>query len=62
MIIVLRPKTEEARVKQVEAAVNPLRRLCTPQDVADAVAFLCGPQSAFINGVNLPVAGGARMS
>ena len=49
------------RIKQVEAAVNPLRRLCTPMDVADAVAFLCGPQATFINGVNLPVAGGARM-
>lgn len=49
------------RIKQVEAAVNPLRRLCTPMDVADAVAFLCGPQATFINGVNLPVTGGARM-
>jgi len=49
------------RVKQVEAAVNPLRRLCTARDVAEAVVFLCGPQAAFINGVNLPVSGGARM-
>jgi 3-oxoacyl-[acyl-carrier protein] reductase len=49
------------RVKQVEAAANPLRRLCTAQDVADAVAYLCGPRADFINGANLPVGGGARM-
>lgn len=54
-------KDMPVRVKQVEAAANPLRRLCTAQDVADAVAFLCGPQAAYINGVNLPVSGGARM-
>ncbi len=49
------------RLKQVEAASNPMRRLCTVEDVADVVAFLCGPQASFINGVNLPVTGGARM-
>ena len=54
-------KDVPVRVKQVEAAVNPLRRQCTAHDVADAVAFLCGPESAYINGVNLPVTGGARM-
>lgn len=56
------PMTKDVpvRAKQVEAATNPLRRLCTADDVADAVAFLCGPQAAYINGVNLPVSGGAR--
>lgn len=33
-------------------------RLGTPHDVAAAVAFLCGPDAAFINGATLPVAGG----
>lgn len=49
------------RVKQVEAASNPMRRLCNVEDVANAVQFLAGPQAAYINGVNLPVSGGARM-
>ena len=49
------------RMKQVEAASNPLRRLCTVEDVAKAVAFLCGPEASYINGVNLPVTGGAIM-
>lgn len=49
------------RVKQVEAASNPMRRLCHVEDVANAVQFLAGPQAAYINGINLPVSGGARM-
>jgi len=49
------------RFKQIEEAGNPLRRLCTVADIANAVAFLCGPEGSFINGINLPVTGGARM-
>jgi 3-oxoacyl-[acyl-carrier protein] reductase len=49
------------RIKQVEAAINPLRRLCTAEDIAEVVKFLCGPDSAFINGANIPVTGGTRM-
>jgi NAD(P)-dependent dehydrogenase (short-subunit alcohol dehydrogenase family) len=47
--------------KQVEAAKNPLRRLCTVEDVANAVSYLCGPGAAYVNGVNLPVSGGGKM-
>ena len=54
-------KDMPVRVKQVEAASNPLRRLCSVEDVANAVHFLAGPQAAYINGVNLTVSGGARM-
>lgn len=54
-------KDMPVRVKQIEAATNPLRRLCTVEDVSNAVVFLAGPQAAFVNGVNLPVNGGARM-
>lgn len=49
------------RVKQVEAAGNPMRRLCDVEDVANAVEFLAGPKATYINGINLPVSGGARM-
>lgn len=35
-----------------------LGRLGTPDDVAAAVAFLCGPEATFINGATLPVSGG----
>jgi 3-oxoacyl-[acyl-carrier protein] reductase len=50
------------RLKQIEAATNPLRRLCVPNDVADAVCFLLGSDAAFINGANLSLTGGAVMS
>ena len=49
------------RTKKVEAASNPLRRLCSVKDVADVVLFLAGPQARYINGANLPVSGGSRM-
>jgi len=49
------------RAKQVEAASNPLRRLCQPEDVADVVTFLLSPDASYINGVNVPVTGGSRM-
>ena len=39
----------------------PLRRWGTPEEVADAVAFLAAPQSGFITGEVLTVDGGARL-
>ncbi len=50
-----------AIAKKIEEASNPLRRLCEPQDVAEAIAYLCNPLAGFLNGVNLPVTGGLRM-
>jgi 3-oxoacyl-[acyl-carrier protein] reductase len=35
----------------------PLERLGKPQDIADAVAFLAGPDGAWINGQTVPMAG-----
>lgn len=36
----------------------PLGRVGEPADVAGVVAFLCGPESAYVNGAVLPVDGG----
>ena len=36
----------------------PLERLGQPKDIADAVAFLAGPDSAWINGQTLRANGG----
>ncbi len=36
----------------------PMRRLGEPEDIADAVAFLCSEQARYITGVTLPVDGG----
>ena len=40
------------------AKMNPLERLGTPQDIAAAVAFLAGPDGAWINGQVLRANGG----
>ncbi|MFE4857877.1 SDR family NAD(P)-dependent oxidoreductase [Streptomyces sp. NPDC056670] len=40
-------------------AAYPLGRLCSPEEVAEVVAFLAGPSSSYVNGVCLPVDGGA---
>lgn len=36
----------------------PLGRLCTAEDVANAVLFLAAEESSFINGLSLAVDGG----
>lgn len=38
--------------------MNPLERLATPEDIAAAVAFLVGPDGAWINGQTLRANGG----
>lgn len=40
------------------AKLNPLERLGTPQDVANVVSFLVGPEGAWINGQNVRANGG----
>ncbi|HWH14317.1 MAG TPA: 3-oxoacyl-[acyl-carrier-protein] reductase [Miltoncostaeaceae bacterium] len=40
---------------------TPLGRLGTPEDVAAAVAFLCGPGAAYVTGTVLTVDGGLSM-
>lgn len=39
-------------------ARTPLKRTGTPQDVAQAAAYLCSDYAEFITGVGLPVDGG----
>lgn len=43
------------------AAESPLGRLCRPEDVAGAVAFLLGPDSAYVTGSTLDVTGGTLL-
>jgi 3-oxoacyl-[acyl-carrier protein] reductase len=43
------------------AAVTALGRVGTPEDIADAVAFLCGPDGRWMTGAYLDVSGGAAL-
>src|SRR5690606_38660765 len=42
-------------------SLNPQRRLIRPEEVADAVAWLCGPTAAAVTGQAIAVAGGEVM-
>ena len=56
-------KFVERFAKSFEGAIEetPLRRFGTPEDVANAVAWLCSDQSSFITGETLNVSGGWYM-
>ena len=43
---------------EIIAAQTPLRRIAMPEDVARAILFLASDDSAYLNGVNIPVCGG----
>lgn len=49
--------TEEAILKKTIKLI-PAARLGEPSEFGAAVAFLCSPAAAYINGINLPVDGG----
>ena len=49
------------RLRKLQAAQTPLRKLCTPEDIAQAVVFLCSSASAMLTGVELPVCGGSDL-
>ena len=55
--------TRALDAKQRDALLSqvPLGRLGTPQDVADAVAFLVGSGAAYVTGITLHVNGGMHM-
>ena len=41
---------------------NPLNRMTTPEDVANAVYLLCLPEANWINGAIIPVDGGESIT
>ncbi len=49
--------TTDEVMKQLVAEI-PVGRIGKPEEFGAAVAFLCSPAAAYINGINLPVDGG----
>ena len=54
-------KSEEEIASAMKSQV-PAARFGQANEVANAVAFLCSPAAAYINGINLPVDGGRTAS
>lgn len=53
--------TPEDSVGQSYLANMPISRFGEVSDVAPAIRYLCGPESEFITGVNLPIDGGHHL-
>ena len=51
----------DAKKREMIAKESLFGRLCSPEDIAGAVAFLLGPDSEFITGTTLDVTGGALL-
>jgi glucose 1-dehydrogenase len=49
---------EDARIAAERDALVPLGRVATPEDMADVIAFLLGPDARYVNGHDLVVDGG----
>jgi len=45
-------------IRERREAIVPGRRIGTPQDIADAVTFLCSARASYVNGAELLVDGG----
>ncbi|GAA2505719.1 3-hydroxybutyrate dehydrogenase [Streptomyces sp. NPDC059506] len=48
----------ERVVTEIMLGDSALKRLIEPEEVAEAVAYLCTPQASFVTGVSLPMDGG----
>jgi NAD(P)-dependent dehydrogenase (short-subunit alcohol dehydrogenase family) len=60
--IVAKTGRSEAEAKAELAKTNPMGRLVSPDEVADAVVWLAGPRASSINGQAIAVAGGEVMT
>jgi acetoacetyl-CoA reductase len=49
-------------VREAIVAGVPMRRMGTPDEIAETVAFLADERGSYITGANVPVNGGLYMS
>lgn len=48
------------RAHELAVASIPVGRICTPQEVANLVAFIASPRASFVNGAHIPIDGAQR--
>ena len=53
---ILSPGTDEL----VQTSV-PMKRLGSPDEVAEVVLFLCSPKASYVNGAEIPINGGQHL-
>jgi NAD(P)-dependent dehydrogenase (short-subunit alcohol dehydrogenase family) len=51
----------QTALQEMYAKITPLARMGTAKEVADAVAYFCGPQASFITGQEIAVDGGLSL-
>ena len=47
-----------AKLIEITAGANPMKRIAKPKDVANVIKFLVSDEAEYLNGVNIPVNGG----
>ncbi|MFL5818822.1 MAG: SDR family NAD(P)-dependent oxidoreductase [Conexibacter sp.] len=55
-------KVDRERAHELVLKSLPLNRICTPDEVANLVAFVASPRASYINGAHIPIDGGQRKS
>lgn len=60
-VVAGRHGTDREGAYRLVHADHPLRRPAEPAEIASAVSFLAGPDASYVNGVALPVDGGAMV-
>jgi NAD(P)-dependent dehydrogenase (short-subunit alcohol dehydrogenase family) len=50
--------TENPALHEELVTSHPLGRIAEPQEVADAIVWLCSDKSSYVTGIALPVDGG----
>jgi 3-oxoacyl-[acyl-carrier protein] reductase len=58
----LKLNTSEKEIESQMAKQVPLKRIGSPEEIANAILFLASEEASYINGINLPVDGGRTKS
>jgi 3-oxoacyl-[acyl-carrier protein] reductase len=58
----LKLNTSEKEIESQMAKQVPLKRIGSPEEIANAILFLASEDASYINGINLPVDGGRTKS